>query len=359
MKIALKLVAVFLALAFLGGVMAYLAGVFEEKIPIDSSHVVPQADTDKTYTLEIVTEPLIEPAAGTLRAKVETVISPLITATISSIAVWAGDEVEPGEELVSLDARELKARVDQAHQAVVSARAMLTQTEKEAQRIQRIFKADPGAVSKAERDRIQTALRTARARLVSQKRREDEARTALSYSKLTSPIAGRIVERYADPGDTARPGVPVLRLYNPETLRLEASVRESVAAGLKENQLLSAEIDALNKRFDGVVDEIVPSADPGSRTFLVKVSLSGDAGLYPGMFGRLLIPIGRIERIYIPLAAVTQVGQLDYVMVKTEQGTVVRRYVRLGQQGSNARIEVVAGLRAGEQILVLDRDVVR
>jgi len=350
-KIAIKIFGIFVALALLGGVMAYLAGFFEEKIPIDFTKEVPQTDSAEIYTIEVVSEPLIERAAGTLRAKVETVISPLISATISSIAVWAGDEVQPGEVLVNLDARELKARVDQAHQAVVSAGARLTQTEKEAKRVQRIFKADPGAISKAERDRIQAALSTTRAQLVSAKRHEDETRTALSYSKLTSPIAGRIVERYADPGDTARPGVPVLRLYNPATLRLESSVRESVASKLKENQNITAEIDALDKRYDGVVDEIVPSADPGSRTFLVKVSLTGDAGLYPGMFGRLLIPIGQIEKLYIPIAAVTQVGQLDFVIVKTEQGAV-RRYVRLGQRGSDERIAVVSGLKAGEKVLV-------
>ena len=351
MKIAIKIFGIFVALALLGGVMAYLAGFFEEKIPADFSKVVPRTDSAETYTVEVVSEPLIERAAGTLRAKVETVISPLISATISSIAVWAGDEVKPGDVLVTLDARELKSRVDQAHQAVLSARAMLKQTETEVQRVERIFKADPGAISKAERDRIQTALSTSRAQLERAKRFEDETRTALSHSQLTSPIAGRIVERYADPGDTARPGVPVLRLYNPTTLRLEASVRESVASKLKENQGLIAEIDALDKRYDGVVDEIVPSADPGSRTFLVKVSLTGDAGLYPGMFGRLLIPIGKIEKIYIPIAAVTQVGQLDFVIVQTSQGAV-RRYVRLGPRGSDGRVEVASGLKAGEKVLV-------
>ena len=351
MRIAAKITGIFIALVLLGLVMAYLAGFFEEKIPIDFSKVVPRSDSGISHTVTIETEPLIERAAGTLRAKVETVISPLITATISSISVWSGDEVQPGQELVSLDARELKARVDQAHQAVVTARAVLARTEKEAKRVQRIFKADPGAISKAERDRTQTALSTARARLVSSKRHEDEARTALSYSKLTSPIAGRIVERYADPGDTARPGVPVLRLYNPTTLRLEASVRESVASKLKENQKIAAEIDALEKRYDGVVDEIVPSADPGSRTFLVKVSLDADAGLYPGMFGRLLIPIGQVKKIYIPGSAVTRVGQLDFVIIKTDQG-MMRRYVRLGSPGHDDRIEVVSGLKPGEQIII-------
>lgn len=351
MKIAAKILGIVVALALLTGVMAYLAGFFEGKIPVDAAKVVPQAGNGESVTVEVIQEPLIEQASGTLRAKVETVISPLLTATISSIAVWAGDEVKSGEVLVTLDSRELQARADQAHQAVVAAGAALSRIEKESKRMQQIYQADPGAVSKSERERVQAALETARAELVRLKRYEDETRTSLSYSKLTSPIDGRIVERYADPGDTARQGVPVLRLYDPATLRLESNVRESVASGLQENQRLTVEIDAVKKRYDGVVDEIVPSADPGSRTFIVKVSLSGGAGLYPGMFGRLLIPIGHIKRIYIPAAAVTHVGQLDFVIVKSEQGPV-RRYVRLADRGPDDRIEVVSGLKPGEQVLV-------
>jgi membrane fusion protein (multidrug efflux system) len=349
-KAVWKIIGIVCTLVLLGGVMAYLAGFFESKIAVDFSGVVPSTGSGQVFTVDITTEPLIEQAAGTVRAKVETVISPVITATISSIAVWSGDEVKEGDVLVKLDSRELRARVDQAHQAVVAAGAGLAQIEKNAKRVQRIYKADPGAVSKAELDRIQAALSIARAELIRLRRQKDEAKTALSYSELTAPITGRIVERYADPGDTARQGEALLRMYDPDTLRLEASVRESIASKLVKEQNLIAEIDALNKQYTAVVDEIVPSADSGSRSFLVKVSLRGGSGLYPGMFGRLLIPIGQIEKIYIPAGALTHVGQLDFVIVKTEQGPV-RRYVRLGERGSDDRIEVISGLSPGEQIL--------
>ena len=351
MKAALKILGIIFALVLLGGVMAYLAGFFDEKIPIDFSQVVPAADTGRAFTVKVTKEALIEQAAGTLRAKVETVISPLITARILSIAVWAGDEVKVGQELVILDSRELKARVDQVHQGVVAARARLAQTEKDIARVKRIIRADPGAISKAERDRVQTVLSTAQAELMGLQRQEDEARTALSHSKLAAPIAGRIVERLGDPGDTAIQGEPLLRMYDPATLRLEAHVRESVASKLAKNQHLTAEIDALKKKYSVVVDEIVPSADPGSRSFLVKVGLTDGTGLYPGMFGRLMIPIGKVEKMYIPIEAVTQVGQLDFVVVKTEQGAV-RRYVRLGESGPDDRIEVISGLTAGETVLI-------
>jgi RND family efflux transporter MFP subunit len=350
-KAALKILGIVFALVLLGGVMAYLAGFFDEKIPVDFSQVVPAAVNGRAFTVKVAEEPLIEQAAGTLRAKVETVISPLITARISSIAVWAGDEVKAGQVLATLDSRELEARVDQVHQAVVSARAQLKQAEKDLARVKRIMRADPGAVSKAQRDRVQTGLSTAQAELMRLKRQEDEAKTGLSYSEISAPIAGRIVERLGDPGDTALQGEPLLRMYDPSTLRLEANVRESVASKLKKDRHLTAEIDALKKKYPVVVDEIVPSADPGSRSFLVKVSLTDGTDLYPGMFGRLMIPIGKIKKIYIPRKAVTHVGQLDFVIVDTGQGAV-RRYVRLGEFGTNDHIEVISGLTTGETILV-------
>ena len=354
MKAIFKASVVIVALVLLGGVMAYLAGFFESKIPIDSSGAAAPVDSDNVYTVAVTTEPLIEQASGTIRAKVETVISPLINATISSITVWSGDEVKAGDVLIKLDSRELRARVDQAHQAVIAAEARLVKAEKDYKRAQRIYRTDTGAISKAELDRIQAALHSASAELLRLRRQKDETMTALSYSTLKAPIAGRIVKRYADPGDTARQGQPLLRMYDPQTLRLEASVRESVASKLVEGQSLTAQVDAVNKRYAAAVDEIVPAADPGSRSFVVKVSLKGGSGLYPGMFGRLMIPIGQIEKIYIPNEAVTNIGQLNFVIVKTEHGPG-RRYVRLGEQAVENRVEVVSGLAPGEKILAAPR----
>ena len=119
---------------------------------------------------------------------------------------------------------------------------------------------------------------------------------------------------------------------------------------LEIKQVFQLSIIALGRLFEAVVDEIVPSADPGSRTFLVKVRLASSSGLFPGMFGRLLIPIGQTKKIYIPQKAVTHVGQLNFVMVRTNQGPV-RRYVRLGSRTPDDHVEIISGLSQGEQIL--------
>ena len=67
-----------------------------------------------------------------------------------------------------------------------------------------------------------------------------------------------------------------------------------------------------------------------------------------------MIPIGQIEKLFIPLEAVTRVGQLDFVLVQTRQGAV-RRYVRLGERSPDEGVEVISGLAPGDQIFISDR----
>jgi len=350
-KVAAKIGGIALAIFLLAAFMAYLAGFFEPKITADFSGVVPAPVKGRKVTVQLITEPVIEEAPGTVRSRVETVISPLITSTIASFTVNAGDEVRKGDLLAELDARELDARMAQARQTVIAAEVQLAQAEKDYERLQRIYAKDPGAVSRAELDRFQSALQTARAGLERTRRQADQARTEKSYSRLTAPISGRVIERYADPGDTARQGVPLMRLYDPASLRLEAAVRESTAARLAVGQSMSVRIDALDRVLGAAIEEIVPSADPGSRTFLVKAGIKADDGVYPGMFGRLLIPIGTTEKMYVPRGAVIRVGQLDFVLVPSG-GATVRRYVRLGSGGDGELIEVRSGLKPGDTVMM-------
>jgi membrane fusion protein, multidrug efflux system len=328
-----------------------MAGFFHAKIDPDAavSEVSPVAG--RAVAVAVVRETVFEQATGTVQAKFETVISARITATISKINVRAGDRVSRGETLVELDAREAGAQVAQQRQIVSAAQARLTRARRDHQRVQNIFETTPEAISRADVDAAVATLRGAEAELGRARRAVEEARTTSSYATITAPIDGTVIDRYADPGDTATPGTPLLRLYNPRLLRLEANVRESLATRLTKDTELAVHIDALDADLAGTVDEIVPSADPGSRSFLVKITLPENESIYPGMFGRLRIPSGEAERYYVPEVAVRRMGQLEFVLTPGAQGAV-RRYVRTGIRGSDGRIEVLSGLEPGDQVLV-------
>ncbi|MBW2206410.1 MAG: efflux RND transporter periplasmic adaptor subunit [Deltaproteobacteria bacterium] len=99
---------------------------------------------------------------------------------------------------------------------------------------------------------------------------------------------------------------------------------------------------------------MVPSADPKTRTFLIKVGLPSVIGAYPGMFGRLLIPAGKRMAVLIPAAAVRRVGQLETVMVK--EGDAWRTiYVKIGQAHGD-KVEVLSGLHGSETLALHGKD---
>ncbi len=345
-----RLAAVVAAVALLGLAMAHFAGLFEQRIAPGAGR--PRGDVvveaGRWVPVQSVEEVVVEQASGTVQARRETLVSARITAAIGSVQVRAGDAVAAGEVLVLLDRRDLEARLEQQEQAVAAARARLAEAASAHQRVAALL--PRGLVSGAELDRAEAALGLAEAELGRSLQAAEEARTALSFAEIRAPIAGRVVERLAEPGDMATPAAPLVRLYDATDLRLEADVRESLAGGLAKGQTVQARVEALGETFTTRVDEIVPTADPGSRSFLVKVGLPPHPRLYPGMFGRLLIPAGTTRRLYIPAGAVGRVGQLEMVMVEIGDGAV-RRFVRTGIRTPDGQVEILSGLAPGERVL--------
>jgi hypothetical protein len=110
-------------------------------------------------------------------------------------------------------------------------------------------------------------------------------------------------------------------------------------------------VPALGAPVEGRIDEIVPFAERGARTLLVKVSLPrSDARLFAGMFARVAIPAGERRRLLVPEAAVERVGQLAFVTVVTQEGAPERRLVTTGELAAEGLVEVLSGLRAGERV---------
>jgi RND family efflux transporter MFP subunit len=275
-----------------------------------------------------------------------------ILARIEEVRVRAGSEVKAGDVLVVLDARDLEARVGETGEALRAARARLELARAEKGRVDELIAA--GVATRARLDQVTSELRVASAELDRLEQSRSEAETALSHTQIRSPVDGRVVDRLAEPGDTTVPGQPLLRIYDPSVLRVEAPVRESLAVRLQVGDPLRVEVPAVGDAFAGVIDEIVPFAEPGARTLLVKVRLPADARLFAGLFARVAIPAGRIERLAVDAGAVERVGQLEFATVVRGDGAFERRLVTTGAGLEGGRVEVLSGLAAGDRVRATD-----
>ena len=336
-----------IAISILLILVAWMAGYFRDKIEPGLSQ--PGAvNTGGAVEVVSVMAPLVEPVPASVEARDATVISSRLLARITAITVRAGDYVEKGQLLIELEQADLLARARQARDRVQSVEARAREARQNLTRSETLH--ERGLISAAARDAARADAASLEADLSLANQSLKEAEAALNFSEIRWPISGRVVDRFAEPGDTASPGARLLSLYNPFSLRVEARVRESLAVALESGQQLMVEVPAVEQTLVASIDEIVPAADSGSRSFLVKATLAGGNDLLPGMYARLLVPAGERERLLIPVDRVAEVGQLDVVWV-AQQGEVVRRFVRLGREDNKQRVEVLSGLAEGELLL--------
>jgi len=285
-------------------------------------------------------------AVGTIRSRTEATVAAQVSGRVTSVKVDAGGTVEQGDLLATLDRQEMETRVGQARSGLDAAKAELADARLHYGRIERLL--PERAATQVQMDEARARLKQARAAVAAAQKKLEEAKIVLDYTQIRAPMTGVVSRRQADPGDLAYPGKPLFVIHNPKGLRLEAHVREGMISRVKRDQKVEVELTALSQAVEGTVEEIVPSADPVSRSFLVKVALPVIEGLYPGMFGRLRIRLEERPTVLIPLSAVSQVGQLQTVRV-LKDGRWVRRYVTLGQP-SGEHVEVLSGLEGGETI---------
>lgn len=288
--------------------------------------------------------------AGTVRASRSASVSSRVVGVVARVLVEEGARVRSGETLAHLSAPDLDSRGAAARGTVETARAALEQTERDVRRIESLH--ERGAATRLEREQAETALRQASGGLARAVGESQATTSVAGYASLVAPFDGVVTQRWLDPGDLASPGVPVLAVVDDSSFRVEAEVAETIATALRVGVEAEVVVDALDGATLAQIVEIVPAADPRTRTVLVKLDLPRQDELRSGAFARVRLPIGEREGVIVPRAAVRAVGELRLVDVISPEGVLEPRHVELGREVDEASIEVLAGVAAGERVAV-------
>jgi multidrug efflux pump subunit AcrA (membrane-fusion protein) len=335
-------------------------------------------------------------ASGTVRAKTTTQVSANVMGRIISFPISEGDTVSSGQTLVQIDNREAQTQLQRAQAGLKEAEASLIEIDKsveaaragvktaEAQkqlaevtfgRYKQLY--ERGSASGQEYDEARSRLNVATSELdrananvqtlLSKKgqihARIEQARSEIAstkvlagYSRIVSPVSGVVVKKFAEPGAMTSPGVPLLAIEDNSQYRLEAAVEESRSKLISVGKRVNVRIDALGgTEIYGTVAEVLPAADPTSRSFTVKVDLPPNAALRSGIFGVARFPVSQKEVIAVPGSALVQRGQLTGVFVVADDGTAHFRILTVGKSEEGST-EVLSGLSEGDQIVISDVD---
>lgn len=289
-----------------------------------STHIVEQRTIDSVVT-----------AAGALTSRNTSVLSSKVMGRISYLGVQDGDRVSAGKLLIRIDSGEITAQAVQAQAAYNNAKLQYD-------RIKSLY--DAKASTQMEMDQATLGLETAQAGLTAAKAME-------SYTVITAPITGQVVEKRINLGEMAIPGQPLLKIEDNRNLRLEVTVREQDILHIRPGKAVKVRIDAMpGKEIEGKVSVVVSASDVRTHSFIVKVDVPAEKGLIPGMYGKAIFSIGKREAIVVPKSAVVEMSGISGVYVVNAEGTAVFQMVQLGETRGNA-VEVVSGLKKGDRII--------
>lgn len=254
--------------------------------------------------------------------------------TIEAVLVGIGSPVRRGQVLVRLEASGVESAVARAEaQAVVARRSYdrLSNLERD------------GAATRQELDHAEAALRTAEAM-------RDEAHAAREYVTLRAPFDGTVSARFADPGDLALPGQPVLVISGAGGVKVEADLPASMAATIAGGVRVAVVEPQSGRRWPATVRRVVPVIDLASQRFRVEAMFDLSADLpVTGSYVRLEIA-GRGEAsAWVPSDAIVRRGQLSGVYVVADDA-VRLRWIRTGRRTADG-VEVLAGLAAGSLVV--------
>jgi membrane fusion protein (multidrug efflux system) len=277
-------------------------------------------------------------ATGTVLAEQEVSLQAEISGRVTSVGFREGEAVKEGQILVELDGAELKAQAERA-----AANLMLAKTR--AQRLRADFKAQ--AVSQSELDEAEAAYKTAQAEAALTKAQWEKTR-------IRAPFSGKAGLREVELGTVVQPGARVTSVQNLASLRVEFAVPERQAARVRPGMVVRFTTAGSVDTLEAAVYAVESRLDADTRLLRVRARAQGaraaQAGVLPGAFARVELPLRGDSALWIPAEAVVQSARGSQVWA-ARGGAAVPVVFTPGLRTPDA-VEAAAGLAPGDTIFV-------
>ena len=330
---------------------------YEEDLPVVS------VDTVKTRNVEIYGE-----FPGRIRAQQFVEVRARVEGYLEKMMFEEGTYVKKDQILFIIDPKQYKAQVDREEALVTKNKAMALKAERDLARIRPLF--EQKASSQLDLDNAVAAYESAKADVQVSEANLTEARLALSYTTVRSPISGYISERHVDIGTLVGPGSQSLlaNVVKSDTVLVEFKMTDldyqkckarNVNLGQKDTSrhwepyVTITLADKSVYKYKGLVDFADPLVDAKSGTFSVRAEMPNpDRELLPGQFTNVKVLLDvRENAVAVPTKAIIIEKSGSFIFVMKRGGIVEKRFIQTGPEVENTTV-VERGLNPGEVIVV-------
>ncbi|QIP11447.1 efflux RND transporter periplasmic adaptor subunit [Spirosoma aureum] len=313
----------------LEGDLAKLEPKKEEEARVKDVTVAPVSATTFRHFVEL---------QGTIDAKNNVQVSPKSGGVITAVYVKEGDNVRAGSAIAQVDDQILRESISE-----VKTQLSLANTVFEKQ-------------SALWKQQIGTEIQYLQAKnnKESLERRLSTLNAQLGQSTVTAPISGVVDQVSVKVGQSAAPGIGLVRVVNLSQLKVVAKVSDTYSGSVRKGDAVLVRFPDLNRELNSRISFVSTTVDPLSRTFTIEAPLPSDNSLKPNMLAQIKIndkTLGNAIVINQNLIQSTESGQLVYVAVNEGGKKIAKaRTVKTGES-YGGKIAITQGLQAGDQIV--------
>lgn len=306
------------------------------------------SDLVQVRSLELAQSVLV---SGPIKAVNTAMVKARVAGELRGLTVREGDSVRAGQVLAQIDPTESDARVRQARQLAVAAKAQVDIAQRSFDNNRALVA--QGFISSTALESSQASLAAAQANYAAAQSGADVAAKALADTVLRAPIAGQISQRLVQPGERVAVETRIVEIVDNRQLELEASLNAADSLHVELGQSAHLTLDGTDQTINAKVVRINPSASTGSRAVLVYLAVAPQANLRHGLFAQGHLTVGSLKTLALPLSAVRTDKPQPYVQL-VSQNQVQHVNVTLGERGEADGITMVAITGLPEDCVVID-----
>jgi RND family efflux transporter MFP subunit len=208
---------------------------------------------------------------------------------IKSVQVSEGTRVKKGQILYEIDSTEIDNKKQQALLGVQMYENQYQTMKRNYERYKRLF--EKGLVSKFDVEQLELGTQNLEDMVKVSKSQVKEVENQYKYLTIKAPNDGVIIRKNIKAGEMAIPGMPALILTDLSSLKITAEISETDLYKVKLKDEVKVVIPSLNYETKGHVESIIPSSNPMTHTFMIKISFTPNTKVYPGMYAKVFIEV--------------------------------------------------------------------
>src|SRR5258706_4624665 len=294
---------------------------------------------------------------GSLQAVSQATVRAKLAAEVKRVLVREGDRVAAGQTLAEFDTAQLRAQLAERSAALASARAETGTAKRTRQANAELLKQN--FISQNAYDTTEGTYQTKLAAVELVKAQLEQTQIMLDDAIVRAPIAGIVSKRYVQPGEKVGFDAMLLAIVDLALLEVQAQASLADIGKVQLGMPARVEVEGLpDKSFNGRVERINPSAEPGTRSIYVYVSLRNEGSLLKtGMFARVRLTMAaERETASLPVSAVRGEGAQTYVRLLAGS-RLERRAVSIRTRDDRAHlVEILSGVQASENVIATKFD---